>query len=80
MRTNRWKSVIAVLALAFVSAGVAGFLDRTFFIWAVISVPCTLIGARIGLALYGRINDLQFRRIVLILLGLSGAILIASAL
>jgi uncharacterized membrane protein YfcA len=71
---------MSVLALAFVSAGVAGFLDRTFFLWAAIAVPCTLLGARIGLMLYGRINDVQFRRIVLILLGLSGVTLIVSAL
>ena len=71
---------MSVLAFALVSSAVAGFLDSTFFIWAAIAVPCTLIGAHIGLALYGRINDVQFRRIVLVLLGLSGATLILSAL
>ena len=71
---------MSVLAFALVSSAVAGFLDTTFFIWAAIAVPCTLIGAHVGLALYGRINDVQFRRIVLVLLGLSGATLIASAL
>lgn len=71
---------MSVLAFALVSSGIAGFLDRTFFVWAAIAVPCTLIGAHIGLALYGRIDDRQFRRIVLGLLGLSGLTLIASAL
>ena len=71
---------MSVLTLAVVSAGVAGFLDRTFFVWAAICIPCTLLGARIGLALYGRINDRQFRRIILGLLGLSGVTLIVSAL
>jgi len=71
---------MSVLLLALVSAGVAGFLDRTFFIWAAICVPTTLIGARIGLALYGRVNDAQFRRIILSLLGLSGVTLIVSCL
>ena len=70
---------MAILATALVSAGVAGLLDRTFWIWAAICLPTTLIGAHVGLKLYGRINDLQFRRIVLVLLGLSGATLIASA-
>ncbi len=56
---------MSVLFLALISAGIAGFLDRTFFIWAAICVPTTLIGARIGLALYGRIDDAQFRRILL---------------
>jgi len=71
---------MSILLLALVSAGVAGFLDRTFFVWAAITVPTTLIGARIGLALYGRVNDVQFRSIVLSLLGLSGVTLIVSSL
>jgi uncharacterized membrane protein YfcA len=71
---------MSVLFLALVSAGIAGFLDRTFLIWAAITVPTTLIGARIGLALYGRINDVQFRRILLGLLCLSGLTLILTSL
>jgi uncharacterized membrane protein YfcA len=71
---------MSVLLLALVSAAVAGFLDRTFFIWAAICVPTTLIGARIGLTLYGRVNDAQFRRIILGLLGVSGVTLIVSSL
>lgn len=71
---------MSVLALALVSAGIAGFLDRTFLIWAAITLPTTLVGARLGLMLYRRIDDAQFRRIVLALLGLSGATLIATSL
>ena len=71
---------MAVLTMALISAAVAGFLDRTFLVWAVITLPMTLIGARLGLGLYRRINDVQFRGIVLVLLGLSGATLIASSL
>lgn len=71
---------MSILLLALISAGIAGFLDRTFFIWAAIAVPTTLIGARIGLALYGRVNDTQFNRIILGLLILSGATLIVSSL
>ena len=71
---------MAVLATALASAAVAGFLDRTFVVWAVITLPTTLIGARLGLTLYRRIDDAQFRRIVLVLLALSGATLIASSL
>jgi uncharacterized protein len=71
---------MSVLALSLASAAVAGFLDRTFLIWAAISLPVTLIGAHIGLLLYGRINDTQFRRLVIALLGLSGVTLIVSSL
>ena len=54
--------------------------DRTFFIWAAITVPTTLIGARIGLMLYRKVDDAQFRWIVLALLTLSGLTLIVSSL
>ena len=71
---------MSVLTLSLISAAVVGYLDRTFFIWAAISLPVTLIGAHIGLRLYGRINDAQFRRLVIVLLGLSGLTLIGSSL
>jgi len=71
---------MSVLALSLAAAGVAGFLDRTFFVWAAICLPVTLVGAQIGLGLYGRIDDAQFRRLVIVLLGLSGVTLIASSL
>jgi len=71
---------MSVLFLALISAGVAGFLDRTFFVWAAITLPSTLIGARVGLMLYRRVNDAQFRRIILALLMLSGLTLIVSSL
>ncbi len=71
---------MSILLLALASAGVAGFLDRTFLIWAAITVPVTLVGARLGLLLYGRVDDVAFRRIVLGLLGVSGVTLIASSL
>jgi uncharacterized membrane protein YfcA len=70
---------MSVLALMLASAGIAGFLDRIFFVWAAIALPTTLIGAHIGLRLYGRIDDAQFRGIVLVLLGLSGLILIVTS-
>jgi len=71
---------MSVLAFSLVTAGVAGFLDRTFFLWAAICLPITLIGAHIGLRLYRRINDIQFRRLILVLLGLSGLTLIATSI
>jgi uncharacterized membrane protein YfcA len=71
---------MAVLATALLSAAIAGLLDRTFLVWAAITLPASLIGASIGLLVYGRIDDIGFHRIVLILLGASGATLIVSAL
>src|SRR5207249_7639998 len=71
---------MAVLTTAVITAAIAGFLDARFFIFVVLALPTTLIGARIGLSLYGEVDDTQFRRIVLGLLGLSGATLIVSSL
>ena len=71
---------MAVLATALLAAAVAGLLDRTFLVWAIITVPTSLIGARLGLMLYGRVNDAVFRQLVLVLLGLSGLTLIVSSL
>ena len=33
-----------------------------------ITVPVSLVGARLGLMLYGRVDDAVFRRLVLVLL------------
>jgi uncharacterized protein len=71
---------MAILATALLSAGIAGLLDRTFWIWAAITVPISLVGARLGLMLYRRVNDVVFRHLVLVLLGLSGLTLIVSSL
>ena len=71
---------MAILATALASAGIAGLLDRTFWIWAAITVPISLIGARLGLLLYGRFNDVVFRQLVLVLLALSGMTLVLTSL
>ena len=71
---------MAVLTTALLSAAVAGLLDRRYWIWALIALPTIIAGARLGLLLYGRIGELGFRRLVLMLLALSGAILAASSL
>ena len=71
---------MAVLATALLAAAVAGLLDRTFLVWAIITVPTSLVGARLGLMLYGRVNDAVFRQLVLVLLGLSGMTLIVTSL
>ncbi len=71
---------MAILALALVSAAIAGLLDMRWVLWAVGSLPISLIGTRLGLRLYGQFNDEQFRRIILGMLGLSGLTLIASSI
>ncbi|MBV8189364.1 MAG: sulfite exporter TauE/SafE family protein [Alphaproteobacteria bacterium] len=71
---------MAILATALVSAAVADLLDRQYLVWAIIALPTTIVGARLGLLLYGRIGERGFRRLVLVLLGFSGASLIVTGL
>lgn len=71
---------MAILLLALISAAVSGLLDARWLLWAAIALPASLLGARIGLLLYGRVDDLQFRRIVIAMLGVSGLTLIGSSL
>lgn len=71
---------MAILFFALVSAALSGFLDMRWLLWASIALPVSLLGTRIGLMFYGRVDDLQFRRIVLVMLGLSGLVLIGSSL
>ena len=71
---------MSILAAAIVSAALSGLVDRTLLVWVAFCLPATVVGAHIGLALYGRVNEIQFRRIVLVLLAFSGLTLIASSL
>jgi len=48
---------MAVLALAVVTAAIAGFLNAEFLIFVVFALPTTLIGARLGLSLYGKVDE-----------------------
>ena len=71
---------MAILFFALVSAALNGLLDTRWLVWAAIALPISLLGTRIGLMCYGRVDDQQFRRIVLAMLGLSGLVLIGSSL
>lgn len=71
---------MTVLAAALLSAAAGGLLDERFWIWAAMGVPVSLAGARIGLVLYGRVNDAAFRHLVLLLLAASGMTLIVTSI
>ena len=70
---------MSILFLALVSAALSGLIDQTWLVWAAIALPVSLIGTRFGLLLYGRVTDAQFRLILLVTLGLSGLVLIATS-
>lgn len=70
----------AMHVCAIVAFGVAGFLTMELLWLAVISLPVTLIGIWLGRLLYGRVDEEQFKRIILALLTASGIALVWGAL
>jgi uncharacterized protein len=78
-------STVAVLALGalgggFVTYATQGVLTRQVWGFALVCLPATFLGAFLGIRLYGRVNDRQFRAVVLWVLLVSGAVLIVSNL
>lgn len=71
---------MSILAFAWLSAAIGGLLDTRYLIWVAVALPTTLLGARLGLRLYGRVGDVGFRRLVLLFLGISGLSLIVTGL
>ncbi len=70
----------AMLSAALVAFGVAGLLTMALLKLAALSLPATLTGMWLGRRLYGKIDDRQFRKVVLGLLALSGLTLIGSSI
>jgi len=73
MGFNLTVALAAVLGFA-----LAGLVGREVLVGAAIALPGTLLGAWVGAAAYGRLSDTAFRRAVLVMLGLSGAVLVAG--
>jgi len=69
---------VALLAMCALALGVTGSIARDTVQLFLIGLPALLAGNWIGFKLYGCIDEAGFRRIVLILLLVSGAPLIAS--
>ena len=70
----------AMHVFALVAFGVAGLLTLELLKVVAISLPVTLISIWLGRRLYGRIDEVQFKRIILALLTLSGIALVGSGL
>ncbi|MBM3643850.1 MAG: sulfite exporter TauE/SafE family protein [Alphaproteobacteria bacterium] len=71
---------MAILAFVLVAAAVGGLLDLSFLFWAAIALPISMLGTRAGLAVYARLSDSGFRRIVLAFLAVSGLVLIGTSI
>jgi len=71
---------LTVLTWALLGHAVHGVLTAEVGRLALICLPGTLIGVWLGMKTYGRVDDRQFRRIVLWLLLLSGGALVIARL
>lgn len=70
----------AVLSAALVGFGSAGLFTLELASIAALTLPATLVGVWSGRVRYGHVNATIFRRIVLILLSMSGLALVARNL
>ncbi|MCG8595561.1 MAG: sulfite exporter TauE/SafE family protein [Kiloniellales bacterium] len=71
---------LSILSLALISQALGGVVTREVLLLGLVCLPATSLGAWLGRCSYDRIDDRQFRRLVLWLLLASGAALTVSNL
>ncbi len=71
---------LSILSLALISQALGGVVTGEVLLLGLVCLPATSLGAWLGHRTYGRIDDRQFRRLVLWLLLASGAALTVSNL
>lgn len=69
---------VAVLAVAAILLAVNGAYDRGTLIAIAVAAPANLIASRIGIFVFKRLSDGQFRRLLVALMLLAGAVLLAK--
>jgi uncharacterized membrane protein YfcA len=70
--------IVVIHSFAMVALGGGIMLERSVLRDFALSLPVMALGIGIGLLLYGKLNDAQFRRVVLWLLLASGVLLVAA--
>ena len=71
---------LTILSVALMTYATQGLLTTHIWELALVCLPATLLGAYGGMRLYGRIDDQQFRYLILWFLLVSGLVLTASNL
>jgi uncharacterized protein len=69
-----------VLTAMLVASALSGLVGIRSIVAFAVAAPGTLVGASLGLAVYRRLDDLRFDRVVLVVLLLSGLALVWSSL
>jgi uncharacterized protein len=67
---------VATFAMSAAWLGGQGSISQDVLRLFVVALPVLLAGTWLGLKLYGKLNELQFRRLVLVLLLVSGGVLL----
>lgn len=71
---------VTILGLSAIMLALDGAYDRATLIAMAVALPVTMIAAQIGLVVFGRLSDLQFRRLLIALMLISGLVLLAREL
>lgn len=71
---------LTILSATLVSSAVAGLLPRAFWVALLLCVPATYVGVRLGAALYRRLDDRRYDRLVVAMLLVMGVSLVATNL
>ncbi len=71
---------VVILGLSALLLVVQGVYDRDVLLSIAIGLPATMISAQVGIAVFKRMNDAQFRRLLIFLMFVSGLGLLARSL
>ncbi len=71
---------LIVLAMASVGMAISGAIDKNVLIITALCLPPTFIGAWLGARVYTGLSEATFKKIILILLFLSGAVLVGQSM
>ena len=71
---------LTILGIVLCAYAVQGILTTQVLGLVIICLPATILGGYLGIRMYGRINERQFRFLVLWLLLASGSVLVATNL
>jgi uncharacterized protein len=72
--------VLVIHSLAIVALGTGIAFDGTVLRHTALAFPVMIVGTLIGLRFYGKLDEMQFRRIVLWMLLVSGVLLVGASL
>jgi uncharacterized membrane protein YfcA len=71
---------VIILGLSAILLALQGAYDRHTLLAIAAALPATMLSAQLGIALFQRLNDAQFRRLLIFLMFVSGAVLLGRGM